>query len=158
MQSSSINQNISVILAYRAPGRHLIDVYVDLKPWFNNITIVGPDTPEISKQIKSLDGTWIEDKSCDIQDLWEKGIQSTNSQWHLLLEGREYISTVLKESIIKILNSNENQSYWFPIKREIFFLKQRLKYPMEWTHDPKPGLLFGGTEKLKTISLRLVWF
>ncbi len=153
MQSSSINQNISVILAYRAPGRHLIDVYVDLKPWFNNITIVGPDTPEISKQIKSLGGTWIEDKSCDIQGLWEKGIQSTNSQWHLLLEGREYISTVLKESIIKILNSKENQSCWFPIKREIFFLKQRLKYPMEWTHDPKPGLLFSGTKKPKTISL-----
>ena len=61
MQSSSINQSISVILAYRAPGRHLIDVYIDLKPWFNNITIVGPDTPEISKQIKRLGGTWIED-------------------------------------------------------------------------------------------------
>ena len=153
MQSSSINQNISVILAYRAPGRHLIDVYVDLKPWFNNITIVGPDTPEISKQIKSLGGTWIEDKSCDIQDLWEKGIQSTNSQWYLLLEGREYISTVLKESIIKVANSNEIQSSWFPIKREIFFLKQRLKYSMEWTHDPKPGLLFGGNIKLKKINL-----
>ena len=143
MPSSSINQNIAVILAYRAPGRHMIDVYVDLKLWFNEITIVGPDNPEISKQIKNLGGIWIEDKSCDIQDLWEKGIQSKNSQWYLLLEGREYISTVLKESIIKVANSNEIQSSWFPIKREIFFLKQRLKYSLEWTHDPKPGLLFG---------------
>ena len=153
MQYSSINQNISVILAYRVPGKHLLDVYVDLKPWFKNITIVGPDNPKISKQIKNLGGTWIEDKSCDIQDLWEKGIESTSSIWYLLLEGREYISTVLKESIVKIINSNENQLGWFPIKREIFFLKQRLKYPMEWTYDPKPGLLFDKTRKLKKISL-----
>ena len=51
MQYSSINQNISVILAYRAPGKHLLDVYVDLKPWFKNITIVGPDNPKISKSV-----------------------------------------------------------------------------------------------------------
>jgi len=152
MQPSSISKNISVILAYRAPGRHLMDVFVDLKLWFDDITIVGPDYQEISNQIKILDGTWIENESCDIQDLWEKGIQSKNSPWYLLLEGREYISTVLKESILKIINSNENQSRWFPIKREIFFLKQRLKYPMEWTYDPKPGLLFGGSRKLKKID------
>ena len=152
MQPSSISQNISVILAYRSPGRHLMDVFVDLKLWFDDITIVGPDYQEISNQIKILDGTWIENESCDIQDLWEKGIQSKNSTWYLLLEGREYISTVLKESILKIINSNENQSRWFPIKREIFFLKQRLKYPMEWTYDPKPGLLFGGNRKLKKID------
>jgi len=152
MQSSYTNQNISVILAYRVPGRHLIDVFVDLKQWFDDITIVGPYCQEISKEIKNLNGTWIENESCDIQDLWEKGIQSKNSQWYLLLEGREYISTVLKESIIKIASSNEIQSSWFPIKREIFFLKQRLKYSMEWTHDPKPGLLFGGNRKLKKIN------
>ena len=152
MQSSSISQNISVILAYRAPGRHLIDVFVDLKPWFDDITIVGPYCQEISKKIKNLNGTWIENESCDIQDLWEKGIQSKNSQWYLLLEGREYISTVLKESILKTINSNKNQSSWFPIKREIFFLKQRLKYPMEWSYDLKPGLLFGGNRKLKKID------
>ena len=34
---------------------------------------------------------------------------------------------------------------WFPIKREVFFLKQRLKYPLEWSHDPRSGLLFIGT-------------
>ena len=74
MQPSSISQNISVILAYRSPGRHLMDVFVDLKLWFDDITIVGPDYQEISNQIKILDGTWIENESCDIQDLWEKGI------------------------------------------------------------------------------------
>ena len=77
MQSSYTNQNISVILAYRVPGRHLIDVFVDLKQWFDDITIVGPYCQEISKEIKNLNGTWIENESCDIQDLWEKGIQSS---------------------------------------------------------------------------------
>jgi len=54
MQSSYTNQNISVILAYRVPGRHLIDVFVDLKQWFDDITIVGPYCQEISKEKKTL--------------------------------------------------------------------------------------------------------
>ena len=120
MKSSSVNQNISVIVAHRAPGRHVVDVFNDLKLWFNDITIVGPDCSEISKQIETLGGVWIKTESCGVQGLWEKGIQSVNSPWYLLLEGREYMSAVLKESIIKTINSKPNRSTWFPIKREIF--------------------------------------
>jgi hypothetical protein len=153
MNSSSVIKNISIIVAYRNSGRHLLDMFIDLKLWFSEITIVGPSSSNNSQKIKSLGGKWIETESCSVQTLWEKGIQSTHSEWYLLLEGSEYISTVLKESIVEMSNLKLTGSNWFPIKREIFFLKQRLNYPLEWTYDPKPGLFFKGTDKLNQIDL-----
>ena len=153
MSSSELIQNISVIVACRSSKRHLLDVLVDLKLWFSEIIIVGPNCPEISKIVKTHDQKWVETELCSIQGLWEKGMQSVNSEWYLLLEGSEYISTVLKESILEVSNRNLSGPNCFPIKREIIFLKQRLKYPLEWTYDPKPGLLFKGTENLNHIDL-----
>ena len=153
MSSSELIQNISVIVACRSSKRHLLDVLVDLKLWFSEIIIVGPNCSEISKIIKTHDQKWVETELCSIQGLWKKGMQSVNSEWYLLLEGSEYISTVLKESISEVSNRKLSGPNWFPIKREIIFLKQRLKYPLEWTYDPKPGLLFKGTENLNHIDL-----
>ena len=153
MSSSELIQNISVIVACRSSKRHLLDVLVDLKLWFSEIIIVGPNCSEISKIIKTHDQKWVETELCSIQGLWKKGMQSVNSEWYLLLEGSEYISTVLKESILEVSNRKLSGPNWFPIKREIIFLKQRLKYPLEWTYDPKPGLLFKGTENLNHIDL-----
>ena len=153
MSSSELIQNISVIVACRSSKRHLLDVLVDLKLWFSEIIIVGPNCPEISKIVKTHDQKWVETELCSIQGLWKKGMQSVNSEWYLLLEGSEYISTVLKESILEVSNRNLSGPNWFHIKREIVFLKQRLKYPLEWTYDPKPGLLFKGTENLNHMDL-----
>ena len=153
MKPSLANQNISVIVAYRSPGRHLMDVFTDLKFYFDDITIVGPDCSEILKKIKTLGGNWIESESCSIYELWGKGMQPKSASWYLLLEGKEYLTAVLKESIVKTTNSKPNRSTWFPIKREIFLLKQRLKYPLEWTYDPKPGLLFKGTDGFNEVDL-----
>ena len=123
MNSSELIQNISVIVACRSSKRHLLDVLVDLKLWFSEIIIVGPNCPEISKIVKTHDQKWVETELCSIQGLWEKGMQSVNSEWYLLLEGSEYISTVLKESILEISNRELSGPNWFPIKREIVFLK-----------------------------------
>ena len=152
MNSSSVIKNISVIVAYRNSGRHLLDMFIDLKLWFSEITIVGPNCSKNSQKIKSLGGKWVEAEPCSVQALWEKGIQSVHSEWYLLLEGSEYISTELKESIVGVSNLILTGSHWFPIKREIFFLKQRLKYPLEWTYDPKPGLFLKGTDKINLID------
>lgn len=156
MNSSELIQNISVIVACRSSKRHLLDVLVDLKLWFSEIIIVGPNCPEISKIVKTHDQKWVETELCSIQGLWKKGMQSVNSEWYLLLEGSEYISTILKESILEISNRELSGPNWFPIKREIVFLKQRLKYPLEWTYDPKSGLLFKGTENSNHIDLNKI--
>ena len=151
MISSSTENNISAIIAYRGSNRHLLDVFLDLKLWFSDITVVGPDCAAISEEIKARDGCWIESESSNIYELWENGMQSKSSSWFLLLESREYLSTILKESIIETANSAPDQRTWFPIEREIFLLKQRLKYPLEWSHDSRSGLLFVGADK----SMRL---
>jgi ADP-heptose:LPS heptosyltransferase len=147
----STENSISVIVAHRGSDRHLHDVFLDLKLWFSDVTIVGPDCSAIS-EIKTHGGYCIASESPSICDLWEKGMQSKNSSWYLLLEGREYLSTILKESIVETANSTPDRQTWFPVKREIFLLKQRLKYPLEWTHDPRSGLLFVGTEKSNRID------
>tara|TARA_B100000959_G_scaffold279695_1_gene340307 strand:+ start:478 stop:2178 length:1701 start_codon:yes stop_codon:yes gene_type:complete len=113
---------------------------------------VGPSCAAISEEIKIQGGGWIESESPNICELWEKGMRSKNSPWCLLLEGREYLSTRLKESIIETANSSPVPQAWFPIKRKIFFLKQHLKYPLEWTNDPRSGLLYVGTDKSVQIN------
>ena len=152
MISSSTKNNISVFIAYRGSDRHLLDIFLDLKLWFSDITLVGPSCAAISEEIKIQGGGWIESESPNICELWEKGMRSKNSPWCLLLEGREYLSTRLKESIIETANSSPVPQAWFPIKRKIFFLKQHLKYPLEWTNDPRPGLLYVGTDKSVQIN------
>ena len=152
MISSSTKNNISVFIAYRGSDRHLLDIFLDLKLWFSDITLVGPSCAAISEEIKIQGGGWIESESPNICELWEKGMRSKNSPWCLLLEGREYLSTRLKESIIETANSSPVPQAWFPIKRKIFFLKQHLKYPLEWTNDPRSGLLYVGTDKSVQIN------
>ena len=152
MISPSTKNNISVVIAYRESDRHLLDVFLDLKLWFSDITLVGPSCAAVLEEIKIQGGDWIESESPNICELWEKGMRSKNSPWCLLLEGSEYISTILKESIVETANSSQVKQAWFPIKREVFFLKQRLKYPLEWSHDPRPGLLYVGTEKSVQIN------
>jgi len=151
IQPSSEN-HITVIIAHRGSDRHLADAFLDLKLWFSDITIVGPSYAAILEEIKTRGGNWIDSESSGICELWEKGIRSKSSSWYLLLESREYLSTILKESIVETSNSAPVRRTWFPIEREIFLLKQRLKYPLEWTHDPRPGLLFTGTERMIRID------
>ena len=150
--------NVSVIIAYRGSDRHLLGTFNSLKMWFDNITIVGPNVVAISEGIKTHGGNWLESESSNICELWEKGIQSKKSSWYLLLEGREYFSTVLKESIYETVKLTPVQRTWFPVKRNIIFLKQPLKYPLEWTHDPRSGLLFGGTDKQEIKTRQLSFF
>jgi ADP-heptose:LPS heptosyltransferase len=125
---------------------------------FRDITIVGSNNGAISEEIKKNGGSWVESESLNLCELWEKGIKAKNSSWYLLLEGREYCSTVLKESIGKTIKITPNKRTWFPLSRKFFFLKQLLKYPLEWTYDPQPGLLFGGSdkEKIKIKSLGVI--
>ena len=149
--------NVSVIIAYRGSDRHLLGTFNSLKMWFDNITIVGPNVIAISEEIKTHGGNWLESESSNLCELWEKGIQSKKYSWYLLLEGREYFSTVLKESICETVKLTPVQRTWFPVKRNIIFLKHCLKYPLEWTHDPRSGLLFSGTET-KEIKIRPLSF
>ena len=95
MISPSISNNISVVIAYRGSGRHLLDVFLELKLWFSDITFVGPSGTNTLKEIETQGGKRIESESPNICELWKKGIQSKNSSWYLLLEGREYFSAVL---------------------------------------------------------------
>ena len=150
--------NVSVIIAHRGSDRHLLGTFNSLKMWFDNITIVGPNVVAISEEIKTHGGNWLESESSNICELWEKGIQSKKSSWHLLLEGREYFSAVLKESICETVKLTPVQRTWFPAKRNIIFLKQCLKYPLEWTHEPRSGLLFGGTDKQEIKTSQLSFF
>merc|ERR1711964_787183 len=94
MNSAFANNNVSVIIAHRGSDRHLLGTFNSLKMWFDNITIVGPSVTAISEEIKTHGGNWVESESSNICELWEKGIQSKNSSWYLLLEGREYFSAV----------------------------------------------------------------
>ena len=149
--------NVLVIIAYRGSDRHLLGTFNSLKMWFDNITIVGPNVIAISEEIKTHGGNWLESESSNLCELWEKGIQSKKYSWYLLLEGREYFSTVLKESICETVKLTPVQRTWFPVKRNIIFLKHCLKYPLEWTHDPRSGLLFSGTET-KEIKIRPLSF
>jgi hypothetical protein len=140
---------ISVIIAHQGSGRHLLDSFLDLKLYFSDITIVGNESPSMLEKIKTHGGNWIESRSFDNSELWEEGMQSRVSSWFLLVDSREYLSATLKESIVKACNQILDRKSWFPIRREVFLLNQRLKYPLEWTQDPRPGLFFVGKDNLK---------
>ena len=152
MPSSLIQNNITVIIAHRGSDRHLQGVILDLQLWFNDIVVVGPYCNLITEKIDDLKKAWVKTDSFNLLELWEKGIRSKESSWYLLLESREYLSTVLKESILETAKSNPGQKTWFPIKRNIILFKQRLKYQLQWTHDPISGLLFCGVEKTPELA------
>ena len=121
MSSTFPNNNISVVIAYRGSDRHLLGTYNSLKMEFRDITIVGSNNGAISEEIKINGGTWVESESLNLCELWEKGIKAKNSSWYLLLEGREYCSTVLKESIGKTIKITPDKRTWFPLSRKTFF-------------------------------------
>ena len=158
MNSTFTNNIVSVVIAYRGSDRHLLGTYNSLKMEFGNITIVGPSSAAILEEIKKYGGNWVESESLSLCELWEKGIQAKKSSWYLLLEGREYCSAVLKESIDKTIKVTPEKRTWFPVSRKIFFLKQHLKYPLKWTHDPQSGLLFSGIDKEKIKIKSLAFF
>jgi len=157
MMSPFSDQGISVVIAHQGTGRHLLDSFLDLKLCFSDITIVGNDCPSMQEKIKSHGGTWIENDSFDNSNLWERGMQSKDSSWFLLVDSREYLSAILKESIVKSFKLSFDQTSWFPIKREIFLLNQRLKYPLEWAEDSRSGLLFVGNDNLKLINKSFIF-
>ena len=131
-----------VIIAYRKPGNHLVDSFKDLKHSFENIVVVGPENPHISRVIKENGGSWIVSESPHILELWETGIRVQNSVWYILIQDKEYLSSVLKENITKTIPTKPVSSYFYPFDRKSFFLKQRLKYNMNWACDPSSGLLY----------------
>ena len=131
-----------VIIAYRKPGNHLVDTFQNLKLWFENIVVVGPENPHISRVIKENGGSWIVSESPHIFELWETGIRVQNSVWYILIQDKEYLSSVLKENITETIRTKPVPSYFYPFDRKSFFLKQRLKYNMNWACDPPSGLLF----------------
>ena len=111
---------------------------------------MGPENPHISRVIKENGGSWIVSESPHIFELWETGIRIQNSVWYILIQDKEYLSSVLKENITNVLKENITKtirtkpvsSYFYPFDRKSFFLKQRLKYNMNWACDPSSGLLF----------------
>ncbi len=132
----------TVIIAYREPGNHLLDSFQDLKHGFENIVVVGPENPSILRVIKENGGSWIVSETPHIIELWETGIRAQNSAWYILIQDKEYLSSVLKENIIQAIRTKPVASYFYSFDRKSFFLKQRLKYNMSWTSDPFSGLLY----------------
>ena len=131
-----------VIIAYRKPGNHLVNSFPNLKLWFENIVVVGPENPHISQVIKENGGSWIVSESPHIFELWETGIRVQNAVWYILIQDKEYLSSVLKENITETIRTKPVSSYFYSFDRKSFFLKQRLKYNMNWVCDPPSGLLF----------------
>ena len=83
----------TVIIAYREPGNHLEASFQDLKRWFKNIVVVGPKNSHILQVVKNSGGSWIVSDSPHIAELWEKGIRAQNSDWYMLVQDKEYLST-----------------------------------------------------------------
>ena len=64
MSSHSIQNNITVIIAHRGSSRHLRDVILDLKLWFNDIVVVGSDCTSVIDKIIDQKRSWIKSDSC----------------------------------------------------------------------------------------------
>ena len=102
MPSSLTQSNITVIIAHRGSDLHLQDVILDLKLWFKNIVVVSSENSCFSQIIKDHDGSWINSNSPHIGILWTEGIRVHRSDWYILVQSTEYLSAVLKESIIDV--------------------------------------------------------
>ena len=63
MSLSSTQNNITVVIAHRGSDRHFLDVILDLKLWFNDIVVVGPDCDLIMEKIQDLKKSWIKTDS-----------------------------------------------------------------------------------------------
>lgn len=131
-----------VIIAHRGSGNHLERVFQDLNLWFKNIIVVGSEKSGFSKIIQGNGGTWISSDSTQIRKLWEEGIRSHNSNWYILIQDTEYLSAVLKEAIVEIVNKNPIDPSFYPFYRQRFFLKQRLKYNFNWIQEVPSGLFY----------------
>ena len=126
-----------VIIAYRKPGNHLVDSFKDLKHSFENIVVVGPENPHISRVIKENEGSWIVSESPHILELWETGIRVQNSVWYILIQDKEYLSSVLKENITETIRTKPVPSYFYPFDRK-WDSKDRLLDPLKIEKAPKP--------------------
>ena len=142
MIPSHPEKNPTVVIAHRAEVEHLEHSFLDLLPWFENIIVVGPEHPQILQVVKHHGRSWINSDSPHIVELWEEGMRSKESDWYLLIQSTEYLSTVLKEAITEIIQSSQDKPKVYTFAHQNFFLKQRLKYNLEWTHELQSGLLF----------------
>ena len=136
------SKKITVIIAHRGPGNHLKDTFLDLKYWFENIVVVGLESLKFSQIIQDHGGSWINNNSPHIGVLWTEGIRVHRSDWYILVQSTEYLSALLKESIVETINKKEVKPTFYSFEGKKFFLGQRLKYNLSWTHDPSSGLLF----------------
>ena len=145
MIPSHPEKNPTVVIAHRVGGEHLERSFLDLIPWFENVVVVGPEHPQIAQAVKHHGGSWIDSDSPHVAKLWEEGMRSRDSDWYLLIQSTQYLSTVLKETITETIRSNQDAPKFYTFARLNFFLKQRLKYNLEWTHELPSGLLFSST-------------
>ena len=127
MSLTSCEKTPTVIIAYREPGNHLLDSFQDLKHGFENIVVVGPENPRILGVIKENGGSWVVSQTPHIIELWETGIRAQNSAWYILIQDKEYLSSVLKENIIQATCTKPAASYFYPFDRKSFFFKTTVK-------------------------------
>jgi len=142
MTSPNLKKKPVVIIAYRPSGNHLEDTFKGLKQWFNDIIVVGPENSYVSQIVKMDGGSWVVSDSPHIVDLWEEGIRSQISNWYILIQDKEYLSTTLKQSVIKTISKDPVMSVFNSFERNSFFLKKQMKYNLEWNGDPSSGLLY----------------
>ena len=127
MIPSSPQKTPTVIIAHRGQGNHLKNVFQDLKLWFDNIVVVGPASPYFSQIVKDNGGSWVSSDSLHIGELWDKGMKTQQSDWYMLVQDIEYLSSVLKESVIENVSINKVKKRFYIFERKSFFLKKRLK-------------------------------
>ena len=111
-----------VIIAYREPGSHLVGLLQDLKLWFKNFVIVGPKNNEDLHVLTNNGCSWVISKSPHIFELWEIGINAKSSDWYILIQDREYLSSVLKKNIIETIKTKPIASNFYTFDRKSFFL------------------------------------
>ena len=60
---SNFTNSAAVIIAHRGSNHHLLSTFKDLERWFSDITIVGANCGEVSEELKTRGGNWLENKS-----------------------------------------------------------------------------------------------
>jgi ADP-heptose:LPS heptosyltransferase len=147
LSSPSSSHAITAIIGYRGYEENFEAFWNDLKLWFSDIVVVGEANAHLSKNIKAQGGTWIDHPSLDIGTLWEVGIRACPSDTYLLLKGTEFLSTKLKESILNKIRASSREEKIYPFQTQKFYLKQRMKYPLEGDNVLSSGLLFIAEDK-----------
>ena len=59
-----------------------------------------------------------------------------------MIQDKEYLSTSLKQSVIKTISKDPVTAAFNSFERNSFFLKKQMKYNLEWNGDPSSGLLY----------------